>query len=184
MVVNSFVAVTILIILCAGIGTVAGIITVTFINALEDWQVDEIDISLEDLNGKLGFSNQQPPIVSCPAAPDCICTASCAAKARVFEACHIPERFFNRPSTFKSYSGLSNIPSIFGGNVLETVGVGEKDKLLAGCFYGFDYEDEEYLHRLAGIYPDYLLFQGDNNDGFERVDRDAVKYLLLGVMYK
>ena len=125
-------------------------------------------------------------IPACPKTPDCnaTCNAVSTCKRTNFEGgCHLPKHIFERNITIRSYTGVSNIPSLFAGNELLAVKIQNKD-LFTGCFYEFTYNNELVLHRLIGIYNGYLLFKGDNNDTTERVKFDDLKYLIVGVNFK
>ena len=120
------------------------------------------------------------PDCICPKSPDCSCSASCSTKNVAFEGCHLPKSVFSKPSTVMDYTGFSNIPSIFASNELVVVKV---DGFYEGCFYGFQHEGEIIVHRLLGVYDSYLVFKGDNNEGTEKVDKEAVQFLVREVRF-
>jgi len=125
-------------------------------------------------------------IPECPQQPSCPSTkASCTCPlARTVEACHIPDEYFSKSYERKTYTGMSNQPSIFMGNQLITVNVTSKKDLFVGCYYGFEHEEQEKVHRLIGIYSDYLLFRGDNSDGIEKVNFNDIFYLVRETEYR
>jgi len=140
-------------------------------------KVEEVNLTCPDLNVEelVSFIN----IPSCPP-----CSLVCSG-GRTFDACHLPDSVFDRRVTRRSYTGFSNIPSIFMGNELETVSVEGRDDLFVGCFYGFrTVEGDVKVHRLMGIYPGYLSFRGDNNDTFEEVQFEDLLYLVRAVNFK
>lgn len=112
--------------------------------------------------------------------PSCQCKATCSSKTLAFESCHIPKKGLNLPEKESDYTGYSNIPSIFAGNTLITV---ETSELIPGCFYGFEDEGMVKVHRLLGVYPDFIEFKGDNSDGTERVKPESIRFLVKAVVF-
>jgi len=136
------------------------------------------DKNVDDFNGSLYFAS------SCPKIPDCNAFASCSChNERVYEACHLPPEIFERHIYRQQYIGFSNVPTFFSENVFNVIDVKGKEDLFVGCFYGFTYEGGNVVHRLLAIYPSYLLFRGDNNEGTERVTFDKVNFLVVGVIF-
>lgn len=136
---------------------------------------------LEDFNGALSVRPKPEPLDYNFSCPDCLCSASCSSKSKVFEGCHIPARYLReRPKTM-DYTGFSNIPSIFAGNTLKVIDV--TNPLFPGCFYAFDYGGETIIHRLLGAYENHVVFRGDNNDEFENVRYSDVKFLVTGIEF-
>lgn len=138
---------------------------------------------LEDTNSRHELFPIDTNIVY-PSCPDCYCEASCSASLKAVEGCHIPEKFFRRKIERITITGYSNIPTMFAGNELTAIELEENEELIPGCFYRYKTEDYLAIHRLLGVYPDYLAFRGDNNDSFEKIQRENLTHLILGVNFK
>lgn len=137
-------------------------------------------------SGTCYYLDNSCPDLTCPdyqECPACSAKASCGA-GKTFDACHLTDEYFKMQAEDLPYTGFSNIPSIFMGNKIVTVPVDSEEDLFVGCFYGFEHSGEEKLHRLIGIYSDYLVFRGDNNGANEKVYFKDVKYLVRSIKFE
>ena len=82
----------------------------------------------------------------------------------------------------EKFTGYSMQPTIFTNNLL-LISNYNNDTLKEGMIIGFDYEGQIIVHRIKGIYKNYLVTQGDNSDVMEEILYQDVKYIVKGVLY-
>lgn len=114
--------------------------------------------------------------------PSCICNYEPAW--RIIQGCHIPKEYKNMQTTELTITGYSMQPTLFKGNTLKGVSF-EKSMLknLEGCMILFTQEDERIIHRVKGVYNEYVITQGDNGDTTEKVDFNQIQYLITEVEF-
>lgn len=165
-------------------GVIAGLILVFLFGVTFSKLVAGVTLMAPDVNvERLGSSIKIPACPGCPQCPSAEATCFCPG-AKFFEGCHIPEKYFEEKYTVRTTTGFSNIPTMVMGNKIITIDVKSEKELFVGCFYGFEREGELKVHRLMGVYPNYLLFRGDNSEGFEKVEFKDVKYLVREIQFK
>lgn len=82
-------------------------------------------------------------------------------------------------------TGYSMRPTIFSGNTV----IGEEytgENLDSGQIIAYDDGDGTTIHRVKGDYLEssgYVTAQGDNTDYEERVQREDINYVIVGVLY-
>lgn len=80
--------------------------------------------------------------------------------------------------------GFSMRPTIFTGNKVIVVTYTNQN-LKDGEIIVFENEENiSVLHRIKGIYPDYLYTQGDNNNAHEKINYSQIKYIVVGVLFE
>jgi len=77
-------------------------------------------------------------------------------------------------------TGMSMQPTMFSGNIM-LAQLYTNQTLKEGMII----VTTNYTHRIRGIYPDYVLTQGDNNGAYDnKVKYSDIKAIVLGVIYK
>lgn len=79
-------------------------------------------------------------------------------------------------------TGLSMQPTIFTGN--KAIEVEYTNQILReGQIITFKNGNSSTIHRIKGIYKEYILTQGDNNQVHEKVFYDDIENVVIGVLY-
>lgn len=94
------------------------------------------------------------------------------------------DRYFNgNAADIKFYTviGFSMQPAIDDGNiviVLDSVQFSDGDIVM------IEHSGERMVHRVRGIYSDYIVTQGDNNPYSEEVNKTDIKGVVIGVLFR
>ena len=87
--------------------------------------------------------------------------------------------------TCVSSTGMSMQPTLFTGNMLiiQTYDY-RKDNLKEGWLVRFyNKRNTTTVHRIRGIYKNYIVTQGDSNGGWERVNKTDITHIVIGLLY-
>jgi len=83
-------------------------------------------------------------------------------------------------------NGISMQPTLFTGNrlILKKFSGGISD-LREGQIVWVETQPEGWIHRIKGIYPEYILTQGDNSPIADaKIQANQIKYIIVGVLYE
>lgn len=81
-------------------------------------------------------------------------------------------------------TGSSMQPTYFTDNMVITR-IYNGEKLREGQIVVYkDDNNDKVSHRIKGIYPDYILLQGDNNRYAEKITRTQIERVVVGVLYE
>ncbi|MHA1835250.1 MAG: S26 family signal peptidase [Candidatus Baldrarchaeia archaeon] len=79
--------------------------------------------------------------------------------------------------------GYSMQPTIFSGNKLILQDYYSKSQLKEGMIIYYVSNGKNRVHRIKGLYEDFLVVQGDNTDTEEKINYKQIKYIVVGVLY-
>lgn len=81
--------------------------------------------------------------------------------------------------------GFSMTPTIFDDNVVIDKEYNNGDELIEGMIIRFKNKDGDYtIHRIKGVYEDYVVTQGDANEGDDgRIDNNDITHIIIGVLF-
>ena len=80
--------------------------------------------------------------------------------------------------------GFSMQPAMFTGNGVIAVAYTDQE-LKEGMIikYRSEQHNGTVIHRIQGIYNDYVSTRGDNSNGFEKVQEEDIQDIIVGVLY-
>ncbi len=80
--------------------------------------------------------------------------------------------------------GTSMQTSMFTGNILISKNITNINGLREGMIINYDIGNGITTHRISGIYPTFVIAQGDNSDLNERVNYENITSIVIGVLYR
>lgn len=80
--------------------------------------------------------------------------------------------------------GYSMRPTIFTGNKMLLRQYKSKDQLKEGVIIYYKVGDKYRVHRIKGLYEDFLVVQGDNIVNEEQIKYNQILYIVVGVLYE
>ena len=127
-----------------------------------------------------------------------ICNYSFECKPNIFgknnniQPAHVDVQYSMRGSDLiiKNVAGVSDVfgysmqPTIFTGNKLILKQYHDRSQLKEGVIIYYKTNDRYRVHRIKGLYEDFLVVQGDNLPEEEKIRYDQIKYIVVGVLYE
>lgn len=128
----------------------------------------------------------------------CNCDYSFECKPNIFgknnniQPAHVDVEYSMRGSDLiiKNVAGVSDVfgysmqPAIFTGNKLILKQYHDRSQLKEGVIIYYKTNDRYRVHRIKGLYEDFLVVQGDNLAEEEKIKYDQIKYIVVGVLYE
>jgi len=87
-------------------------------------------------------------------------------------------------ATIANTYGYSMQPTIFSGNKLILYDYHDRSQLKEGMIIFYVSNGKNRVHRIKGLYEDFLVVQGDNLLEEEKIKYDQIKYVVVGVLYE
>ena len=149
-------------------------------------------LSLLAIIGSITFAYKEPIIVNEKYSENCNVELTLKYDNNNIQAAHTDVIYSTQKNTITIYDseiedfyGSSMQPTIFPQNKLIVQEFnGDKENLKEGMIIGYKKDDLIVVHRIKSLYYNYLLTEGDNNDYYEKISYDEVKYIVGGVLYK
>lgn len=120
-------------------------------------------------------------------------------KIKIIQGAHIPDLlnyvdtdFDNNTILIKNVTqsssiGMSMQPTLFTGNTVILQNYDhKKDNLKEGWLVRYRVQNKSYsssIHRIRGVYMDYIITQGDANGTYERINKTDVLGVVIGVLF-
>lgn len=87
-------------------------------------------------------------------------------------------------STHVSSTGMSMQPSMFTGNIAILQHYDHRrDNLQEGWLVRYKKGNYSVIHRIRGVYKDYIITQGDSNGAHEHVNKTDVLDVVIGILF-